>query len=273
MEFQRLQAVRRASLGLAALSLLAGCGPGPSNATHPSAAAGGPTRDYRPTPELLGGEAGEGGRLQLFGSAAPGAAVRLASPDGAAQFATADDHGVWRMTIPPSAGPRFLGLSMSTGGQVVQAVSYLFIAPGGGIAKLKAGGGTQAPLPPGDGVAALALDYDNQHAATLSGVAPALQTVALRVDGVERGQAAANAQRRFVLQLSEPLTVGPHQFDLDGIGGDSAERFSLTIDDPAPLGGAPFVASRTGDGWRIDWVTPGGGEQTTLILAPHAAAS
>jgi hypothetical protein len=268
MEFQRLQAVRRASPGLAALALLAACGPGPSNAAHPSAAAGGPTQDYRPSPELLGGSAGEGGRLQLYGSAAPGAAVRLASPDGAAQFATADDHGVWRMTVPPSAAPRFLGLSMSTGGQVVQAVSYLFIAPGAGIAKLKAGGGTQAPLPPGDGVAALALDYDNQHAATLSGVAPALQTVALHVDGVERGQAAANAQRRFVLQLSEPLTPGPHQFDLAGIGDGAEERFSLTIDDPAALGGAPFVASRTSDGWRIDWITPGGGEQTTLILGP-----
>ncbi|HVM99777.1 MAG TPA: hypothetical protein VMT68_06145 [Caulobacteraceae bacterium] len=268
MEFARLQAAKTTLTGLAFLGLFGGCSQAPQQPAHPAEAAGGPTQDYRPAPELLGGAPAAGGGLRLEGSAAPGAAVRLASPGGAAQFATADSHGAWRITIPPSAAPRFLGLSMSSGGQVVQAVSYLFVAPDGTVAKLRAGGGTEAPAPSGVTVAALALDYDNQHAATLSGVAAPQQTVALRVDGVERGQAVANAKGRFVLQLSQPLAVGPHDFDLADIGGGAEARFTVAIDNPAPLPNAPFAASRAGAGWRVDWVTPGGGEQTTLILGP-----
>ena len=156
---------------------------------------------------------------------------------------------------------------------MVQAVGYLFLAPDGVVARLKAGGGTEAPPPSGVGLAPLALDFDNQRAATLSGVAAPQQTVSVRVDGVERGQAVSNAKRRFVIQLSQPLAVGAHAFDLVGVGGGVDVRFSVTIDAPAPLANTTYAASRFGNGWRVDWITPGGGEQTTLILGPISGAA
>ena len=96
------------------------------------------------------------------------------------------------------------------------------------------------------------------------------ETVTVRVDGVERGEAAADATGRFVLPL-QPLTAGAHQFDV--MGATQEVQFSATIDAPAARAQAPFAAARQGQGWRIDWRTPGGGEQTTLILGPAGASA
>ena len=68
---------------------------------------------------------------------------------------------------------------------------------------------------------ATTLDYDSQRAATLSGRAAPGETVTLRVDGVERGQAAADAERRFVLPLNQPLSAGAHDFELASPSGQA----------------------------------------------------
>ena len=41
----------------------------------------------------------------------------------------------------------------------------------------------------------------------------------------------------------------------------------------APLTAGPFLAARTASGWRIDWMTPGGGVQTTFLIAPPETMS
>ena len=139
---------------LLTLALLAGCGDKEAAVNVAADDQTAPANDYRPAPELLGGGMQSDGRVQLFGSATPGAVVRLRSPSGAQQFATADARGVWRFTLAPSPQPRLLGLSMSDKGQIVQAVSYLFLSPDGVVARLKAGGGTQAAAPGKSGLAA-----------------------------------------------------------------------------------------------------------------------
>ena len=260
-----MQAGKTTLLAVAALGLLCGCGGKDASAVNAASAAPEPTQDYRPAPELLGGARAANGGLQLYGSASPGAAVRLASPSGAQQFATADATGVWRFTLAPSAQPRLLGLSMSDRGQVAPAVGYLFIAPDGAVARLRTGGGTQAASTGKGALAALALDYDNQRAATLSGVAAPHETVIVRVDGVERSQARVDSGGRFVAAL-QPLTAGAHQFDV--MGATQQIHFAATVDTPQTPASAPYTAKREGQGWRIDWRTPGGGGQTTLILGP-----
>ena len=261
----RLQAGKTTLLALTALGFLCGCGEKDPAAVNAATAAPGPTEDYRAAPEVLGGARAANGALQLYGSASSGAVVRLRSPSGAEQFATADGGGVWRLSLAPSAEPRLLGLSMSDKGQVVQAVGLLFIAPDGAVARLRTGGGTQASAPSAPGLAALALDYDNQRAATLSGVSGPHETVIVRVDGVERSQSRADAGGRFVASL-QPLTAGPHRFVV--MGATQQINFTATVDTPQTPAAAPYSARREGQGWRIDWRTPGGGGQTTLILGP-----
>jgi hypothetical protein len=250
--------------GLLALAAVAACAPKPA-AVNAAQSVPETPRDYRPAPELQGGGMTADGRLELQGSALPNATVRLQSPDGAKQLATADDQGVWSVVLSPSPQPRLLSLAMSDNGQVVQALGYLFLAPDGAVARLRSGGGTQASARGQTGLAALALDYDNQRAATLSGMAGPRETVTVRVDGVERGQATANGEGRFVVPL-QPLPAGAHLFDL--LSTTQEAHFSAIINAPAALGRATYAAQRLGRGWRVDWMTPGGGEQTTLILAP-----
>ena len=247
------------------LALAAGCGPRGGDASANSADAGpAGEQGYAAPPELTAGARIAGDRIELSGSATAGSKVRLATPGGAAMFAVADAKGRWRLQTSMTTEPRLFGLSMSNDGRVTQAAGYLFLAPDGALARLRAGGGSEVLAAAGSGVAALALDYDSQRAATLSGRAASGETVTLRVDGVERGQAEADARRRFVLPLNQPLAAGDHDFDLSAPSGQA--HLSAAIAAPAPLGGAPFQAGRFGAGWRIDWVTPGGGEQTTLIF-------
>jgi hypothetical protein len=269
MTLNPLQAAKMA-LALAALGALLACGPRGTQTVN-TAASGPPSgeADYLAPPELVGAARRPGGAIELSGRARPDATIRLASPEGAAFFARADAKGDWRIDTPPSGAPRLFSLSMSDGGAEVLAIGYLFVAPDGLVARLRAGGGSEALAPRERGRVTLTLDYDNARAATLTGHASPGAAFSLRVDGVERSQGSADATTRFVLPLSQPLAAGDHDFDL---AGDNAElRLSAPISAPAPLAGAPFAVQRLGVGWRVDWVTPGGGEQTTLILPVQPA--
>ncbi|MEO8925671.1 MAG: hypothetical protein ABI306_00790, partial [Caulobacteraceae bacterium] len=69
---------------------------------------------------------------------------------------------------------------------------------------------------------------------------------------------------RFALALDEPLSVGDHQLALNGAGLHTETRVSISPAEPLRQG--PFRAQLTPSGWRIDWMTPGGGAQTTLLI-------
>jgi len=58
--------------------------------------------------------------------------------------------------------------------------------------------------------------------------------------------------------------LGRHEVRILGDNFD----LDATIDSTAAgdLGGAPFRTLRTSDGLRVDWLTPGGGLQSTWIL-------
>ncbi len=252
---------------LAVLAAVAGCGPdggGAQNTTPEAAQAG--EQGYAPPPELVAAAA-QGGQVALSGRAEPGVSVRLATPMGSAVVTKAGADGRWQFVVPAATAPRLFGLSMSSGGRWTQAVGYLFVAPDGLAARLRAGGGSEVLSPAPPSLAATALDFDSKPAATLSGRAAPSETVSLRVDGVERGQAQADERGRFVLPLNES-TGGVHDFELAASSGQS--RVTVDISAPGRLSGAPFRASRVATGWRIDWPAPGGGVQTTLVIDPPA---
>lgn len=257
-----MQAAKSSLLAVALLTISA-CSQPANNAASADAAEIASEQAYQAAPELTGASFVHDGRVELVGRAAPGAAVRLTSPGAPAQFANADPAGLWRLTAPASAEPRLFGLSMSAGGRVVQAMGYLFVAPGA-LARLRVGGGAEVLTSGPRSLAALALDYDNKGAATVAGMAQPGEAVRLRADGVERGQAVADQEGRFVLSLSQPLTSGSHDFELVTPSGTA--RFSAEVSAAPPITGAPYAARRDGAAWRVDWITPGGGEQTTLVL-------
>jgi len=241
-------------------------------ARQPNAAT--PERAYSAPPTVTTASRLAGGRIQLEGRARPGAQVRLATPAGAAILARADGRGAWRLRLPPDVGLRLFGLSMSEGARIVQAEGYLAVTPRGAAAQLRAGAGAVVLSPGGAAPHILAVDFDRQGGAVVSGDGAPGTPVILKADGSPRGQLRVDAGGRFSLALNEPLTPGDHRLEAVGPGpGAASAAVTVPVSAAAPLTQGPFRAARAPFGWRIDWMTPGGGVQTSLIIAPQEAAS
>ena len=186
-------------------------------------------------------------------------------------FVSADRGGAWRAVLPAAARVRLLGLSMVEAGRTVQAEGYLAVTPQGLAAQLRAGAGALVMSRPGGVTRILAVDFDRKGGTVVSGVGTPKAGVNLRTDGVQRGQTTVNAAGQFALALNEPLAPGDHDVAVANAG--VRDQIRVTVSPAAPLTGGPFAAARTPEGWRIDWMTPAGGVQTTvLIAAPEPAA-
>ena len=168
------------------------------------------------------------------------------------------------MVIPGAGDVRLYGLSMSDGARTIQSQGYLAVTPEGEVAQLRAGGGGLAFTGAVRGLRILTIDFDDQGGAVVSGNGTPGGGVGLTVDGAPRGSAAVDAQGRFTLALNEPLAPGDHR--VEATQGAARASAAVQVSPAAPLTGGPFRAERTGPGWRIDWITPGGGVQSTLIL-------
>jgi hypothetical protein len=167
------------------------------------------------------------------------------------------------MVIPAAGDVRLFGLSATTPGRTVQAEGYLAVAPSGEAAQLRSGSGARAFVTHGAGVALLAADFDRKGGTVVSGEAPAGASVSVTVDDQKRGLAKAGADGRFLLALNEPLKPGAHSI-LAEAGGVRAQKILILSVPPHPSGG-PFQARIVDGGWEIDWLTPGGGVQSTVL--------
>ena len=109
-----------------------------------------------------------------------------------------------------------------------------------------------------------AVDFDREGGAVISGRAPAGAPLSVHIDGRQTADGRADADGRYAIALTQPLPPGPHQVD---VFGDATEN-SVTVDatSAAPLANGPFRAVAVGSGLRVDWMTPGGGAQSTLLL-------
>jgi hypothetical protein len=236
----------------------------PSPAGRPSEA------DYQAPPSLTSAARQSDGRILLAGLAGPGDRVRLASPDGQAVYADAARNGAWRLAVAAPAAPRLYGLSMTHGDHTVQAEGYLAVTPDGLAAQLRSGAGA---LVLGDGteVAISAVDFDSKGGAVVSGRATPRATLDLWVDGERRGRGSAGPNGVFSLALDEPLSFAEHRLEI--VDGQKRLDAEPRLSPAARPTGGPYRATQTKSGWRIDWITPGGGLQTTLLPTRAGSAS
>jgi hypothetical protein len=179
--------------------------------------------------------------------------------------ATANDKGDWSVATPAASDVRLYGLAEELVGRDVQGEGYIAVLPGAGPAGvlLKAGGGA-AVLAPALGLRVTAVDYDGSGAAVVSGLGKPGAAARLSLDGAPAGEARVNDRGRFSISLSTSIRPGDHQARVDCLDQSAGAKF--TVDPPKPVSGLPYRGERTGAGWRVDWLTPGGGEQTTLIF-------
>ncbi len=254
------------ALSMALAASLGSCGPRHDASGSP--ARSGPASDaeraYRAAPTALAATLLADGRIQIAGQAQPGARVRLATPSGQVVFSDTATDGGWTVILPAASTLRLLGLSMIESGRNLQSEGYLAVTPRGQAAQLRAGAGALVLTAGPARLRILAVDFDRKGGTVVSAQASPGAMVTLRVDGVLRGRLAAGADGRVSMALDEPLAAGPHSFEI----ADGRARVQLAADmSPAgPVVGAPFRSSRNPGGWRIDWMTPGGGVQTTLLI-------
>lgn len=249
--------------------MLAGCG----EATEPSAWTAEPGRaaadmaaeaGYLAPPQVTMVTALADGRLSLNGEAAPKARVRLAPPAGRPIFAEADVKGRWSAEIAPDMAVRLFGLSMTADGRAVQSEGYLMIAAEGAAAQLRGGAGAMPLAEASRQPRILAVDYDRDGGAIVSGVAAPGASLGLRVDKTPRGETKADVRGRFAISLTEPLDAGAHILEVAGEGGEDV--LTIEASRSGEIVPGPFAGRRTPYGWRVDWMTPGGGVQTTQIF-------
>jgi len=252
------------AVGLAA-ALLAACGaPASKPADTPdkvdSAEAG-----YIAPPRVESVQRTSDG-VTLAGVAAHGADVRLRSPAGEVVTGRADAEGRWKLTVANAPGVRLFGLSTSDKGRTVQAEGYVMVADSGEVALLRAGAGAKRLAAGSSSPRILAVDVDREGGAVVSGVAAPGAGLNVRVDRVTRGGGRADDEGRFFISLTDALAPGVHDIQVAGDGGETAVSLALTA--PETLVSGPVRAVRAPQGWRVDWMTPGGGIQTTLLIGP-----
>lgn len=215
-------------------------------------------------PPRVTSAAREGGAVALSGQAEPLASVRLGAPTGEALVGEVDAAGRWRLVAPLAAEPRLYGLSMTMDGRTVQAEGYVMVTPGGEAVLLRAGAGAEVMGRSSPSPRVLALDYDRSGGGVVSGVAAPGAGLGVRVDRTTRGEGKAGEDGRFFISLSQPLEAGARTIQVAGEGGE--QQIVVEVSPPAPPTGGPARSTLTPAGWRIDWMTPGGGVQTTQLV-------
>ena len=250
---------------------LAGCERGEETWTPPTERAAADTTaeaGYLAPPTITSARP-EGEAVRVEGAAAPNARVRIAPPRGEPILVQADAQGRWRALLTASQPVHLFGLSMSQGPRTAQSEGYMMMTEDGQVAQLRAGAGAVSLAEPSATPKILAVDYDRDGGAVVSGVAAPGSNLALRVDRDRRGETKADARGRFSISLAEPLALGAHELEVGGQGGQDVLSVEIT-----PIGGVgagPYVGRRTPYGWRVDWMPPGGGLQSTLIFERPSA--
>jgi hypothetical protein len=205
--------------------------------------------------------------LLLNGVGAPSANIRLGAPTGEVIVGQADSNGLWSLTVPLGQDVRLYGLSMTREGRTVQAEGYVMITPEGSVALLRAGTGAWRLARASASPNILAVDVDPEGGGVISGMATPGAGLGVRVDRTPRAVGQAGDDGRFILSLSEPLAPGPHDIQVSGEGGE--QRITVETSPAARLIDGPVRAQRLENAWRVDWMTPGGGVQTTFLM--HSA--
>ncbi len=252
-----------------ALGPLSACGPAPKAQEIKA-----PVLDfgYLQAPVLTSARMA-GAMVVLSGRSANAARVRLSSPYGQALGTTASDTGDWSIEVPAALNPaeplQMYGLSQDRDGRQVQAEGYIAVLPDPltPAVLLRAGTGARPIGPRGSGLAAVIIaDFDDVGGLAVSGQAAAGQEIKAALDGVWGAQGRADRDGHFSLALSGATRPGAHQVSLQ-IGG---RTLILPLDiQPARLAaGRLFKSTQLQGGWRIDWTTPSGGVQSSLIMVP-----
>jgi hypothetical protein len=206
--------------------------------------------------------------LLLSGTGPPRSKARLATPQGQSITGNVDKQGRWAMALGPASVPQVFGLSVALDDRTVQAEGYVLATPSGQVALLRAGGASmRIDRPPGFGFRLI--DFDRGGGMAVSAAVAPGATVILRLDGRQVAQGRADATGLYVVDLpaaGAPSAIAPGLHRLQMYGDGFSDNITLQLVAAAPLVQGPMRSQLTGAGLRVDWMTPGGGVQSTILV-------
>ena len=199
-----------------------------------------------------------------------GGKVRLATPAGEALFAPADGHGHWAIALPPAAAARIFGLSvdrLAATAQQAQAEGYILVTRTGRAGRAAAGPGAGAlridrPARPG----LRAIDFDRGGGLQVSASVPSGATVILRLDGRQVAEARADVNGHYEASRGSPTPIRWARTRCRSRATGFSDEAVVQVTPGPPLAEGPLRSQLTPAGLRVDWMTPGGGEQSTLLV-------
>jgi len=221
---------------------------------------------YVPPPRFTAAARLGDGDVEIVGRADRNSRIRLTSPDGASLSGVTDSRGAFTIAAPRPAAVRLFGLAEEVAGRQVRGAGYLAVIPSPGQAAvvLRAGIGAEALSAPSAPPKISAVDFDSSGAAAVSGLARPGSPLKLTIDGGPGAEGRANGQGRYSLTLAATVKPGSHELVIQSPLGRAEAH--VVVSPAGPISGLPFRDAREANGWRIDWLTPAGGEQTTLVL-------
>ena len=216
-------------------------------------------------PEITAVSQDNTGSFIVEGQALPDGRVRFTYAGQRAIGVTADSHGRYKAELPATGLGGLYDLSIEDGGRLMYADGRLFI-PSGQAAKavLMRTGSPSRPIMRRAGVVSV-VDYDSAGALGLSGyVAPNAKVQVILGDEI-RAEATSDATGYYTATTQIPpptATDAPVTLIVQAKGQSVTHSFSVSL----PNGKPADRIRREGQAWRVDWVLPGGGTQTTLVF-------
>ncbi len=244
------------------VALLAGCSPKPQAVQDADAYMR--AQGYARAPQILG-ITGSGDTVTVSGEAAPEGRVRFQYGGQHSIGITADSRGRFKAELPLTAQGGLFDISMEDTGRLVQAEGRLFIPPGAPQkAVLMRAGSPSLPLAPG-GAGIAVVDYDAAGAMMITGIAAPHVAIAATIDGESWPKQPAGGDKgafTAICQIPPPQDAATPVNVVIQAGGATFTR-SVPVS-KAPQGDR--ITAIDGGGWRVDWIVPGGGMQTTVVF-------
>ena len=226
------------------------------------------------------------GDAVIAGRAEPGDMVTVHDGTRVLGQVAAGPGGDWVLTAPLEPGGRELTLSSrdpahASAPEVLGSAPVLLVVPDHGAAgpaqtslAVLAPNGAAPRVLQGVGSSSLGLDtvdYDDAGRIRFAGHAPPDASVRLYVDNAPAGDVRADAQGRWVMTPTRPISAGTHRLRVDqlGQGGRVASRVELPFRRATLTAGAVpagrLVVQPGENLWRLARTVYGAGTQYTVI--------
>jgi hypothetical protein len=243
------------------VGMMAGC-----EKADPQGGADGPflatNMGYIRAPEILKVTIGGNGVVKISGVARPDGRVRLTSRQGQAFGVTANTRGEFEAELPNDVNGNLYDLSMEDSGRLMKAEGRLFVPTGQPErAVFMRSGYPSLPLSPHAPLLAV-VDYDGLGGVAVAGRTKAGAVVALGVNGADVARVKADEAGLYsaILPLRQSLVGQAVMLTAQSEGAVDARTVELQAEPGEMDSIQPTEAA-----WKVHWLLPGGGSQTTMV--------